>query len=158
MTNIEKVSALDHMIAMLTELDLRYKMLLAEMDLRYQQRFDAQSLALSAALLAAEKAVQTALTAAEKAVNKAEIATERRIEGLNELRSIVNDIGKLQMPRAEAEQRLSSLAEKVEEVKMIAGTQRDRGLGLNSGWAYLVGAVVLLGGVITLALKLTGQG
>jgi len=41
------VSALDHVRA-----------LLAEMDLRYQQRFDAQGQALTAALLAAEKAVQ----------------------------------------------------------------------------------------------------
>jgi chromosome segregation ATPase len=168
MIKTENVSVLDHVLALLVELDLRYKMLLAEMDLRYQQRFDAQTRALDAALLAAEKAVQTALTAAEKAVSKAEVATERRIEGLNELRSIVNDISKLQMPRAEAEQRLTALSEKIEEVKSsasakieevkaIAGTQRDRGLGLNAGWAYLIGGVALLGGIITVVLRLTGK-
>lgn len=132
-------------------------MVLAEMDLRYQQRFDAQQRALDAALLAAEKAVQSALVAAEKAVTKAEVSTERRIEGLNELRSIVNDISNLQMPRAEAEQRMTALAERIEEVKQVAGTQRDRGLGLNAGWGYLIGAVGLLGGIVTLVLVLTNR-
>lgn len=150
-----KITVQDHVLGLLAEMDQRYRSVLAEMDLRYQQRFDAQQRALDAAFLSAEKAVQAALIAAEKAVVKAETATERRIEGLNELRSIVNDISNLQMPRSEAEQRLTALSEKIGEVKETAGTQRDRGLGLNSGWIYLIGAVSVAGSVVSLIMALT---
>lgn len=152
------ITVLDHILALLAELDIRYRLLLAEMDLRYQQRFDAQSLALSAALLSAEKAVQTALATADRAVIKAETATEKRFDAVNEFRAAYQDVISQQMPRAEAEQRLSALAEKVNEVKEIAGTQRDRGLGLNAGWAYLLGAVGLIGGVVSLVLAFAGRG
>jgi hypothetical protein len=119
---------------------------LEQMDLRYQQRFDAQEAALRAALLAQEKAVQTAMTASEKASDKANEAAEKRFEGLNELRGIVNDIGSLQMPRAEAESRLGALDEKVNE-------SRGRSSGLNAGFGYLIGAVGLIGGVVGLLLR-----
>ena len=123
--------------------------LLAEMDLRYQQRYDAQIKALDAALLAAEKAVQTALTAAEKAVTKAETAAEKRFEGLNELRGIVSDVGQLQMPRAEAEQRLTGMAKEIDELKR----SRDQGTGARSLWGYLVAGVGLALAIVAFATR-----
>ena len=60
----DTVPLLDHMLALMTEADVRY-----------QQRFEAQTTAINAALLAAEKAV-----------TKAEIAADKRFELLNELR------------------------------------------------------------------------
>ncbi len=108
--------------------------LLAEMDLRYQQRYDASSKALDAALLAAEKAVQTALTAAEKAVTKAETAAEKRFDAVNEFRAAYQDIISNQMPRAEAEQRLATMAKELDELKAY----RNRGAGAMALWGYLV--------------------
>lgn len=79
--------------------------------------FENQQTAMAAALAAAEKAVTAALTSAEKAVAKAELSTEKRIEGLNELRRVVNDISALQMPRAEAEQRIAQVDSGLDELK-----------------------------------------
>jgi hypothetical protein len=121
--------------------------LLAEMDLRYQQRFDAQSLALNAALLSAEKAVQTALIAAEKAVAKAETAAEKRFDAVNEFRGAYQDIIAQQMPRVEAEQRLTAMAEKIDDLK---GSNRA---GANALWGYMAAAAAIAVAVIALILK-----
>jgi len=115
------VSLRDHVDAVLQKNADRNEEVFKQIDLRYQQRYDAQikaveaaflaqQTAMQAALLAAEKAVQTALQAAEKAVTKAEIAAEKRFDSVNEFREAYKDIIALQMPRAEAEQRLASLA------------------------------------------------
>ncbi|MEV0556199.1 hypothetical protein AB0I27_22455 [Streptomyces sp. NPDC050597] len=132
--------------------------LLAEMDRRYEQRYEAQQKALEAALLAAEKAVQTAMVAAEKATSKAADAADKRIEALNELRGIVNDIGSLQMPRREAEERLRGLAEKLDELKVSYSqtTSQTAGhsAGLNAGWAYLLASIGAVATVIAVVLSL----
>ncbi len=121
--------------------------LLREKDARDQQRFDAQSLALNAALLSAEKAVQTALIAAEKAVTKAETAAEKRFDAVNEFRGAYQDIIAQQMPRAEAEQRLTSMAEKLDDLK---GSSRA---GANALWGYLAAAAAIAVAVVALILK-----
>ncbi|MES2211467.1 MAG: hypothetical protein V4515_14985 [Chloroflexota bacterium] len=131
-----EISVLDHVLA-----------LLAESDLRYQQRFDAQTRALDAALLAAEKAVQTALTAAEKAVTKAEIAAEKRFDAVNEFRGAYQDIIAQQMPRNEAEQRLTAMAEKIDDLK---GSSRAGAVAL---WSYLVGAAGIVIAVVAFATR-----
>jgi hypothetical protein len=128
--------------------------LLQQMDLRYQQRFDAQQKALDAALLAQEKAVQTAMIAAEKAVTKAEVAAEKRFDGVNEFRQLVTDLVREQMPRNEAEQRLAAMGEKVDELRATVLSNAGRGAGLQAGWAYLLGAVALVGGVLGIVLGL----
>jgi chromosome segregation ATPase len=104
MFGLGRVSLRDHILARLEE-----------MNLRYDDRFEAQ-----------EKAVASALAAAKEAVNKAESATERRLEGLNELRKVVQDISSLQMPRAEAEQRIQQLVEKVDELKRDSARRGGR--------------------------------
>lgn len=127
--------------------------LIAAMDRRYQERFEAQTKALDAAFLAAEKAVQTALAAAEKAVVKAEVAAEKRFDGVNEFRQLVTDLVREQMPRAEAEQRLTAMAEKIDEVKLVLSQSQGRGAGLSAGWGYLLGAASLIGLAVTLLVK-----
>lgn len=116
----ESVSVLDHV-----------KALMAEMDLRYQQRFEGQERAMEAAFAAAKEAVGAALAAAKEAVTKAEVASEKRLDGLNELRGMVQDILAVQMPRAEAEQRLAQLVEKIDELKgaQRESTGQDKGSG-----------------------------
>jgi hypothetical protein len=112
------VSLLEHILA-----------LLAEMDLRYQQRFDAQNTALDAARLAAKEGVTTALTAAEKAVTKAEIATENRLTLLNELRAGV----------ATREQ-LDAIALRVEDLKARVDRFEGKSSGASLSWAMMLGA------------------
>lgn len=99
--------------------------LLAEMDRRYQQQFDA----------------------AEKAVVKAEVAMEKRFDALNEFRLAYQDLIANKMSRAEAEQRLNALAEKIDDLK---GSSRA---GAASLWAWLVGAAGLAATVIALFRK-----
>jgi len=109
---------------------------LTSADLRYQQRYDAQNKALDAALLAAEKAVNTALAAAKEAVTKAEMAAERRFEAVNEFRAQLADQAGTFMPRAEAEARISTNAEKVAETNTRLGelaARVDRNDGRTSG-------------------------
>jgi hypothetical protein len=141
-----------------------FEALLAEKDRRDQQRFEAQKEALAAAflaqqaavqaaLLAQEKAVQAAQTAADRATNKAEIATEKRIEGLNELRGIVQDVGSLQMPRSEAEQRLRALAEKVDEIKLAVGTGAGSKAGATAILSYLIAVAAVVVAIISLVTR-----
>jgi hypothetical protein len=159
----------------------------ADADLRYQQRFDAQTNALDAALAAAKEAVQTALVAAEKATTKAEVAADKRFEGVNEFRAQLADQAATLMPRVEAEQRISALAEKISDLKstmdtstgQAAGTQLDRQLqeirtlatanstqlsvatgktgGLQAGWVYLLGGLGALGTIASIMVILVSS-
>lgn len=110
--------------------------LLAEMDRRF-----------AAGLAAQDKAVQIAMVASEKAVVKAEVAAEKRFEAVNEFRGQLADQAATFMPRAEAEQRLAALAEKVDDVK---GSSKAGALAL---WGYLVGGVGVVAAVVALLLK-----
>jgi hypothetical protein len=159
--SVPGVSLLDHVLALLEAADQRYRQWFAEKDLRDQQRFDAAERALQAALIAQERAVQAAQQAAATAATKAEIASEKRFDANNEFRGQLADQAATLMPRAEAEQRIGQLAEKIEELRSSIDTLRNgatgtqgRSAGLNAGWAYLVGAVALVGSVIAIVTTL----
>jgi len=158
------VPLLDHVAALVNARDHLFEVrfeyitsLHAEYDLRYQQRFDAQQKALDAALLAAEKAVQTALTAAEKAVAKAELAAEKRFEGLNELRAVVQDVLSLQMPRLEAESRLSSMEEKITSLSVRVTAMESARRGGVDMRVTIAGLTLLAITIIGFALSLTAR-
>jgi len=121
----DAVSLREHILALLAEMD---------------RRFDA-------AIAAQDKAVQIAMIASEKAVVKAEIAAEKRFEAGNEFRGQLADQAATFMPRAEAEQRMAALAEKVDDVK---GSSRAGALAL---WGYLVGGIGVVAVVVTLFTK-----
>lgn len=110
--------------------------LLAEMD----RRFDA-------AIAAQDKAVQIAMIASEKAVVKAEIAAEKRFESVNEFRGQLADQAATFMPRAEAEQRLFALGEKIVD---LTGSSKA---GASAVWGYLAGAAGLAVAVIALIIR-----
>lgn len=93
---------------------------------------------------AQEKAVQSALAAAEKAVIKAETASEKRFESVNEFRNTLSDQARLLMPRAETEQALKGLADKIDVVTGRLNQRDDRGKGMGEIWGYIVGAVGVL--------------
>jgi SMC interacting uncharacterized protein involved in chromosome segregation len=139
---LDTVSVLDHIRA-----------LLREMDLRYQQRFDAQSRALEAALLAAEKAVGTALTAAEKAVNKAETAAEKRFEAVNEFRQQLNDYQATLMPRNEYDSAHQSLVEKISDLSSRVDKTEGSSKGGQQMWGYVAAAIGLVVAIAALLFK-----
>jgi hypothetical protein len=112
----DSISLRDHLQALLVEMDRRFE----------------------AAISAQDKAVQIAMVASEKAVVKAEIAAEKRFEAVNEFRGQLADQAATFMPRAEAEQRLGSLSEKITD---LTGSNRA---GANTLWGYLAGALGLL--------------
>jgi hypothetical protein len=125
----------------------------ADKDIRDQQRYDAAQTALQAALSAQEKAVQAALTAAEKAVTKAEVATEKRIEGINELRRVVQDVSALQMPRAEAEQRLATMAEQIRIMTARLDTAQGRSGGASALYGYAIAAIGVVLAVVAFVTR-----
>jgi hypothetical protein len=141
-----RVDVLGHVLALLAGLEQRIRSILDERDRRYQERYEAQVKALDAAFLAADKAVQAALSSAKEAVIKAETAAERRFESVNEFRAQLADQAQTFMPRSEAETRLASLAEKLDDLK---GSSKA---GASALWGYLVGAV---GVVLTIAAFVT---
>jgi hypothetical protein len=83
----------------------------------------------------------TANAAAKEAVLKAEIATERRLEGLNELRRVIEGNQATLLPRAEAKQRLDGIEGRLDKLEDDATGIASRNRGLADGWSYLVAAV-----------------
>ncbi len=127
------VSDLDHILA-----------LLDQMELRYQQRYDAQTKAVETAMTAQQTAMRTALdasdksvaaamAAAEKGVTKAEVAADKRFDLLNELR-----IG------VATKDELMALEKVVNSIREEVTGMRQRGVGVSATWAMMLG----LGGLI----------
>lgn len=89
-------------------LDERYNTSVKALD----AAFVAQQTAMRVALESAEKAVATALLSAKEAVAKAELSADKRFESVNEFRAQLSDQANTFLPRAEAEVRITSLAER----------------------------------------------
>jgi phosphopantetheinyl transferase (holo-ACP synthase) len=104
--------------------------LLAEKDLRNQQRFDAQS-----------QAIFAAFAAAKEAVTKAEIATEKRFESVNEFRAALTDQNARQVSLIQFEGLRDTLNERIASITGRLDRNDGKGMGLNAGWGYLVGAI-----------------
>lgn len=99
--------------------------LLRESDKRYDQRFAAQ-----------------------------ESATQYAQEKSNEFRGSLEDVGKNQMPRTEAEAAYRSISEKVDALQARIDRTEGRGGGLQAGWGYLVGAMGLIATIVMLFVTL----
>jgi hypothetical protein len=115
------------------------KALLAQMDLRYQQRFDAQTLAINAAL-----------QAAKEAVTKAETATERRFEGVNEFRKTLADQSSTFLPRPEYNAAHGAITEHIRGLAERMNRADGRSTGHSDSWGYVVGAAGLILAIATL--------
>lgn len=139
-----------------------------ERDERYSQRFQAQQEALNAALeaatqrsdtqlLANKEQVANALSAAKEAVAKAEVAVEKRFESVNEFRQSLDDLSRLQMPRAEAEALFRTLDEKVAGIIRAQDTTRDQGTGRDDTWALVAAGLALFIALASLWMGYTKQ-
>ena len=161
-----------HIEEKLTAFEGFIKDFIAAYDKRYEQRYEASQKALEAALVAQKDAVKeafaaqkeainAALASADRAVSKAEVASEKRFEGVNEFRAQLGDQQRTLMPRAEAENRLGTLAEKVGILESFRTEMLSRGTGTKEGYGWAVGIIgfvltilAVLGAVITLVSKM----
>jgi hypothetical protein len=91
---------------------------------------------------AAEGAVRQALESADKASTKADNATEKRFEGVNEFRATLSDQAQRLIPRAEVEQIVKGLNDKIEDLR---GTRRA---GVASIGALAVGVAVVVAVIV----------
>jgi hypothetical protein len=136
------------------EIILRFEQRLSEMDLRYQQRFDEQQRSLTDAAVAADRAVSAALESAEKAVSKAEAANEKRFDSVNEFRGQLRDQATSFIPRIEAEQRLSQLAERLDELRNSDALRTGRSAGSSALYGWIIGGIAALATIIVIATTL----
>lgn len=132
-----------HIQSLLNERDKYWIMLLHERDIRYAQRFDAQ----------------------QEAIAKAEESNEKRFQNTNEWRQTINDRDQKFMPRMEydraheeLEKRLSlandNNAKEIKEIMLRLSRTEGHGGGLNQGWVYLLGGLMLLFTLITTAITI----
>lgn len=110
---------------------------------------------MAAALAAQEKAVAAALAAADRAVAKAETAAERRFESQNEFRGTLTDQARTFMPRAEAEQTMRAMNEKLENLTARVNARDDRGRGAGALWGAIAAALGLLIAIVSIVFVLT---
>lgn len=94
--------------------------------------------------------VALALTAADKAVTKAEVANEKRFESVNEFRDTLSDQAATLVSRAEHDATSAAFADKLEDLKTRLDKAEGRGVGLNAGWIYVIGAVAAFGTIISI--------
>lgn len=117
-----------------------------------KQRFAGNETAVNAALIAQEKAVKAALDAAQQAVDKAEKAAEKRFDNVNEFRQVLTDQTQTFIPRVEADQRITSLENQIDQLTTRLDKKEGHSSGINAGWAILIAVAAV---VIPLILVLT---
>ena len=97
--------------------------------------------------------------------NAQEAATKYAQEKANEFRGSLEDVGKNQMPRTEAEREFHAIREqmagsvkansdKIEELRARVDRSEGRGSGLDAGWKFLLGAVALAASILTIFFAL----
>ena len=111
-----------------------FERILKESDRRYEQRFEDQ----------------------KEAIVKAEEATERRFEGVNEFRQTLSDQAATFVSRTEVLQQYRAINDKVDLVTSRMDRLDGRSGGYTATWGYLIGAVVMVGGLITIIAAIVG--
>lgn len=103
---------------------------------------------------AQEKAVETAFSAAKEAVLKSEQGVEKRSDAVYVTIAKLQEALALVMPRAESEQRYTTLLDKIGDVSDTQKTTEGKSNGLNQGWAILLGvaglASIIIGTIIAI--------
>lgn len=97
--------------------------------------------------------VDVRFDAIKEAVAKAEAASDRRFDGVNEFRAQLADQTRTLIPRIEAENKFSSIEEKLNDVTTRINAREDRGRGMGEIWGYIVGAVGAAALILSLVLR-----
>jgi len=132
-----------------------------ERDRLYKERDESRTTAVDAALTAVKEQTKASFDASEKAIVKAEEAQKAYNVAHNDLTRKLDEQNKATMPRSETEARFHSLEEKVNEVRHALATGAGAGMGgraaIDASRANLIAAVVLIGLLVTLAMRLVGR-
>lgn len=150
----------DFVTSEISRIDEKFK----DGDVKYQIQFSAAKEALGIALIAQEKAVAAALDSTKEAIGKAEIATDKRFDLLSEKIDGVNaTINKsagaqgLYVTHDDLSAALDKLQASIEitlrPVVTFMNFQTGQGKGANAMWGYIIGAVGLIGVIITIVSK-----
>jgi len=130
-----RVSPLEHVLAVLAEMDRRYTQRVDSLD----SLTDAKFVTFRTLIDSQAEKVALALASADKAVTKAEVAADKRFELLNELRAGVATREQLEA----LEKQLGDLATRIDR-------SEGRGVGLHAGWVYLLGGLAAVGTIVSL--------
>lgn len=104
----------------------------------------------------AEKSVHAALNSADTAIKKAEAASDKRFEGVNEFRATLADQQRMLMPRAETEEAIKRICERLMKLEDGASERRAKYQGMGAMWGIIIavlGAVSLVSGFIMMLKK-----
>ena len=157
-------TAIDYLLAVISEKHAHTLTLIAGNDKRYEERFAASQKALELGLAGQKSEISAALNAADRAVLKAETATEKRFESVNEFRGTLDNQQRTLIPRSEVDVLVRGLEEKISSItKIIDGLQaesreqRSERRGVQGGWGYAVGAAGLIIALASFGLRLAGK-
>ncbi len=100
---------------------------------------------------ALDRAITTAFTTAEKAAAKLETETREWKASANEWRNTLKDRDQTFWSRAQGEQLVRALAERIDAVERRQDRSEGRGVGLNQGWIYLIAGVGLISTLVLMA-------
>jgi ribosome-associated translation inhibitor RaiA len=98
------------------------------------------------------EAARLAVNESKAAVTKAETATERRLEALNELRSIVADYQTNLLPRQEANTRFTAIDAAISKLEKAVEKTTGVGVGLSTAGQILLGGVAILAVIASIYL------
>jgi hypothetical protein len=97
-----------------------------------------------------KEALSVALNAAAIATNKAETATEKRFDSVNEFRAQLKDQSLTFMPRVEAEQRLTHLATRLEELRTSDTQRTAHSAGTTALYGWVIGGIGALATILVI--------
>lgn len=97
--------------------------------------------------------VELALAASDKADDKATLAYEKRFESVNEFRDTLSDQAANLVGRNEYNATVKALTDKLAVITERLDKSEGKGVGLNAGWIYLIGAITVMGVLITILLQ-----
>jgi len=106
---------------------------------------------------AQQKEVETAFNAAKEAVLKSELGVEKRSDAVYVTIAKLQDALALVMPRAEAEQRFSSLNEKIDELKSSRDTNEGRTTGGDITMTKIVTTIGVVGTILGIIVLLANN-
>lgn len=114
---------------------------IASLGKRMDDRFAAQ-----------EKAIETATKAATASAEKEAGNAEKWRAASNEWREAMNDRENRFVSKDELNPKLKNLEDKIDQLRESRDKQVGWGSGVSSAWGYLIGAILLAGALVSIAI------
>ncbi len=100
-----------------------------------------------------KEVAKEALISSKEAADKALSAIDKRLEGVNEFRGQMADQQRTYIPRQEVEIMFKNISERTAKNEELLSRIDASKKGSGETWAYVIGAIGLLIGIITLIVK-----